>query len=50
MTTPLQIGDIFPDLELPDHKKRPRQLSQLTRPSLLNEKLSFIDGYPLNLV
>ncbi len=50
MTTTPQIGDIFPDFELPDHNKRPRQLSQLTRPSLLDEKLGFIDGYPLILV
>src|SRR5215210_4042694 len=50
MTTTLQVGDTFPDFELPDHSKRPRRLSQLTRPSLLDEKLGFTDGYPLILV
>jgi peroxiredoxin len=50
MTTTLQVGDTFPDFELPDHGKRPRRLSQFTRPSLLDEKLGFEDGYPLILV
>jgi peroxiredoxin/cold shock CspA family protein len=50
MTTNLRIGDTFPDFELPDHSKRPRRLSQFTRPSLLDEKLGFTDGYPLILV
>jgi cold shock CspA family protein/peroxiredoxin len=50
VTTTLQIGDTFPDFELPDHSKRPRRLSQFTRPSLLDEKLDFTDGYPLILV
>jgi cold shock CspA family protein/peroxiredoxin len=50
MTTTLQVGNIFPDFELPDHNKRPRRLSRFTRPSLLDEKLGFIDGYPLILV
>src|SRR3712207_4160715 len=50
MTTTLQIGDAFPDFELPDHNKRPRRLSRFTRPSLLDEKLGFTDGYPLILV
>ena len=50
MTTILQIGDPFPDFELPDHTKRPRRLSQFTQPSLLDEKLGFRDGYPVILV
>ena len=50
MTTNLQIGDIFPDFELPDHRKRPRRLSRFTKPSLLDEKLGFVDGYPLILI
>ena len=50
MTTTLRVGDTFPDFELPDHSKRPRRLSQFTRPSLLDEKLGFTDGYPLILV
>jgi cold shock CspA family protein/peroxiredoxin len=50
MTTTLQVSDVFPDFELPDHNKRPRRLSQVTRPSLLDEKLGFTDGYPLIVV
>jgi len=50
MTTTLQVGDAFPDFELQDHNKRPRRLSQFTRPGLLDEKLGFKDGCPLILV
>jgi cold shock CspA family protein/peroxiredoxin len=50
MTTNLQIGDIFPDFELPDHRKRLQRLSRFTAPSLLDEKLGFADGYPLIVV
>jgi hypothetical protein len=46
MTT-LRPGDAFPDFELPDHRKRPRRLSDNTRPGPLNERLGFDDGYPL---
>lgn len=50
MTTNLQIGDTFPDFELPDHRKKPRRLSRFTAPGLLDEKLGFTDGYPLIVV
>ncbi len=50
MTTNPQVGDVFPDFELPDHRNQPRRLSEFTRPSLLDEKLGFVDGYPLILV
>ncbi len=50
MTTNLRVGDTFPDFELPDHRKNPRRLSRFTEPSLLDEKLGFVDGYPLILV
>ena len=50
MTTNLRIGDPFPDIELPSHCDTPTRLSQLTQPSLLDEKLRFMDGYPLILV
>jgi peroxiredoxin len=50
MTTRLRVGDAFPDFELPDHRKRQRRLSGYTRPSPLDEKLGFDDGYPLILV
>jgi peroxiredoxin len=50
MTSNLRVGDTFPDIELPNHQNEPTRLSQLTRPSLLDEKLSFLDGYPLILV
>src|SRR5829696_8084054 len=49
MTTNLRTGDTFPDFELPDHRNKPRRLSEFTRPSLLDEKLGFVDGYPLIL-
>jgi len=35
---------------LPDHRKQPRRLSGYTRPSPLDERLGFDDGYPLILV
>jgi cold shock CspA family protein/peroxiredoxin len=48
--TNLRVGDAFPDFELPDHRRRPRRLSDYTRPSPLDERLGFDDGYPLLLV
>lgn len=50
MTTNLQIGDVFPDFELPDHRKKARRLSEFTKPSPMDEKLGFTDGYPLILI
>jgi peroxiredoxin len=49
MTT-LRLGEAFSDFELPGHGKRPRRLSGYTRPSPLDERLGFDDGYPLILV
>lgn len=48
-TTP-GAGDRFPDVELPDHTGAPVRLSSLTRPSALDRRLGFDDGYPLVLV
>jgi len=50
MTTNLQVGDRFPDFELPNHDNEPMRLSQFTQPSLMDKKLGFLDGYPLILV
>lgn len=50
MTTNLQVGDRFPNFELPNHNNEPMQFSQFTQPSLMDEKLGFCDGYPLILV
>ncbi len=50
MTTNLSVGVVFPDFELPDHRKQRRRLSGYTRPSPLDERLGFDDGYPLILV
>lgn len=50
MTTNLQTGDTFPDFELPDHREKLRRLSRFTEPSLLDERLGFVDGYPLIVV
>jgi peroxiredoxin len=41
MTTNLQLGDPFPDFKLPNHRNELMQLSQFTKPSLLDEKLEF---------
>ncbi|MEJ7631793.1 MAG: redoxin domain-containing protein [Rubrobacteraceae bacterium] len=43
-------GDAFPDFELPDHRNQPRRLSGYTKPSPLDERLGFDDGYPLIVV
>ncbi len=32
MTTNLRVGDVFPDFELPDHRKQPRRLSGYVKP------------------
>src|SRR5918912_2950312 len=50
MTTNLHIGDTFPDFELPDHRNKARRLFELTKPSLMDQKLGFVDGYPLIVV
>ena len=48
MTTNLQVGDRFPDFQLPNHQNELMQLSQFTQPSQLDRKLGFFDGYPLS--
>ena len=50
MTTNLQVGDRFPDVELPDQQNERVTLSRFTRPGLLDERLGFRDGYPLIVV
>ena len=50
MATNLRVGDVFPDFELPDHRNNPRRLSKFTKPSPMDEKLGFEDGYPLILI
>jgi peroxiredoxin/cold shock CspA family protein len=50
MTTKLQVGDRFPDFELPNQQNELIQLSQISQPSLLDHRLGFLDGYPLILV
>ena len=47
MTINLHAGDAFPDFELPDHRNQRRRLSRYTKPSPLDERLGFDDGYPL---
>lgn len=46
----LQVNDPFPDIELPDHRNITRRISSYTKPSPLDEKLGFTDGYPLIVV
>ena len=48
--TNLRVGDEFPDFTLPDHRGSPKKLSGFTWPSPMDEKLGFLDGYPLILV
>jgi len=50
MTTNLKVNDQFPDIALPNHQNEQQHLSHFTRPSLLDEHLGFLDGYPLILV
>ncbi|MDM9382914.1 redoxin domain-containing protein [Chlorogloeopsis sp. ULAP01] len=50
MTTNLRIGEKFPDFTLPNHRNEQTQLSQFTKPGLLDQHLGFLDGYPLILV
>lgn len=48
--TNLHCGDPFPDFVLLDHRGVDRKLSDYTKPSLLDKKLGFTDGYPLIVV
>jgi hypothetical protein len=50
MTINLHAGDAIPDFELPDHRNQRRRLSRYTKPSPLDERLGFDDGYPLIVV
>lgn len=49
MTTNLRVGDRFPDFELPNHENE-LMGSQVTQPSLMDNYLGFLDGYPLIVV
>ena len=49
MTTNLQVNDQFPDIELPNYQNELKRLSQFTKPSLLDQHLGFLDGYPMIL-
>lgn len=50
MTTNLNVGDSFPDAELPNHEEDWVKLSSLTQPGLVDQYLGFTDGYPLIVV
>jgi cold shock CspA family protein/peroxiredoxin len=50
MASNLKVNDRFPDITLPDHQNELKHLSHFTRPSLLDQHLGFLDGYPLILV
>src|SRR5256886_9175808 len=50
MTTNLRVNDQFPDIALPNHQNELTQLSHFTKPSLLDQHLGFLDGYPLILI
>jgi cold shock CspA family protein/peroxiredoxin len=50
MTTNLNVGDRFPNFELPNYEHEPVKLSSLMQPGLVDHYLGFADGYPLILV
>jgi cold shock CspA family protein/peroxiredoxin len=50
MASNLKVNDPFPDIALLDHQNELKHLSHFTRPSLLDQHLGFLDGYPLILV
>lgn len=50
MTTTLNVGDTFPDVELPNHENEAVKLSSLTQSGLVDHYLGFTDGYPLIVV
>ncbi len=50
MTTNLQVKDQFPDIALLNQQDELTRLSHFTKPSLLDQHLGFLDGYPLILV
>jgi peroxiredoxin/cold shock CspA family protein len=50
MAIHLQLGDPFPDIELPGHRNEMTRLSQFAKAGLLDQHLGFLDGYPLILV
>ncbi|PSB17367.1 hypothetical protein C7B65_19015 [Phormidesmis priestleyi ULC007] len=50
MTTNLQVGNHFSDVELANHENEQIKLSSLTQASLMDQYLGFLDGYPLIVV
>jgi peroxiredoxin len=50
MPLSVRVGDQFPDLELPNTRHELVRLSHVTRPSVLDERLGFSDGYTLILL
>lgn len=50
MTTNFQVGDKFPDIELPNQEGKLKRLSRFTQPSQMDQKLGFNDRYPLIVV
>ncbi len=50
MNPDIRVGNPFPNLELPDHRKRPTRLSDLAAPTPYDQMLGFADGYPVIVV
>lgn len=50
MTTNLQPGERFVDVELPNHENKLVKLGNFTQPSLMDYHTGFTDGYPLIVV
>lgn len=50
MRARIGVGDLFPDVTLPDHRGRPVRLADMTAGTGSDEALGFAEGYPLVVV
>lgn len=50
MTINLSVDDVFPDVELLDHRHRRRRFGSFTKASEFDSRVGFNDGYPLIVV
>lgn len=45
-----RVGSFFPDFELPDHNRKLRYLSSLTKQGESDRRYGFTDGYPIAVI
>lgn len=50
MANNLKVGDKFPNFQLPNHNGKLVHPSSFTAPSLIDQRLGFLDGYPLIVI